>query len=89
LILTGYWVGKQALRMSPLLQVLRLAVERSGEQRVAIHHNRWYGERLVPAPDAAQRNTEPAENRTIIVSGGSKGLGLEYTKQVSNMTFYV
>lgn len=82
------WAFKQALRMSSLLQVLRSAVERSGEQCVAIHHNRWYGERLVPAPDAVQCITKPTINRTVIVSGGSKGLGLEYTKQVSNMTVF-
>lgn len=49
---------------------------------MALHNGRVYVERLVKAPDPAQRPLEPNHGKTIVVTGGTKGLGLEYTKQV-------
>ena len=70
-------------RYAAWLQVLRSIVERSGERCVALHNGRVYVERLVRAPDPAQRPLEPNHGKTIVVTGGTKGLGLDYTKQVS------
>ena len=70
-------------RYAAWLQVLCSIVERSGECCVALHNGRVYVERLVKAPDPARRPLEPNHRKTIVVTGGTKGLGSEYTKQVS------
>ncbi len=69
-----------------MLQVLRAVIDKSGERCVAIHNNRLFCERLVAAPEAVHRVSEPSKAKTIIVTGASKGLGLEYSKQVSIKT---
>ena len=69
-----------------MLQVLRAVIDKSGERCVAIHNERLFCERLVAAPEAVHRDSEAGRAKTILVTGGCKGLGLEYTKQVSSVT---
>ncbi|KAK9803914.1 hypothetical protein WJX72_004698 [[Myrmecia] bisecta] len=65
----------------PAQQVLRHIVESSGEYSVAIHSGRIHAERLVSSPLPAKRTLRPAPDQPVLVSGGIKGLGLEYAKQ--------
>ena len=60
------------------------AAAASGEYHVTLCGHQAYREQLVPAPRPASR---PAQliRETVIVTGGTKGLGLEYaTRQLEN-----
>ena len=54
----------------------------SGEYSLALHHGRVYAERLVLRPEPVPRALQVDPEMTVVVSGGARGLGLEYAKQV-------
>ena len=64
-------------------QELHALVSRSGEYCVALRSGRVYAERLVPQQVPALRRSDlGAPDVTAVVSGGTQGLGMAFTKQV-------
>lgn len=55
----------------------------SGEYHLLLHGQHAYREQLVPAPRPRSRPKQ-AVSQTVIVTGGTKGLGLEYAKHQLN-----
>ena len=57
-------------------------IDGSHEYCLALRHGRLYTERLVPSPQPRLRPISRSPNpSTTIISGGAKGLGLEYARR--------
>ena len=57
-------------------------IDGSHEYCMALRHGRLYAERLIPSPQPRLRPTSRSpQPSTTIISGGVKGLGLEYARQ--------
>ena len=65
------------------MQTLQNVIESPSAYHVGIHGNLIYAERLVPMPTPAARDMPSAFPTTTVVIGGTKGLGLEYIKEVN------
>lgn len=68
----------------PLATLQHLLDACAGEPCVALHHGRAFAPRLVAAPAPAPRLHSAVDAaRTAVVSGGTKGLGLQFAKQIA------
>ena len=66
----------------PDAAALQAALEQQpAEYALALHHGLMFAQRLMTAPEpAARAATTPRPDMTTVVTGGTKGLGLEYAR---------
>ena len=71
------------LRAAIMQQELHALVESSGEYLMALRCGRVFAERLVsqPAPAPRAAGLTAAQGACVMVTGGTGGLGLAFTKQ--------
>ena len=73
------------LHQLPNAASLQAALEQQpAEYALAFHHGLTYAQRLVTAPEpAARAGTAPHPDMTTVITGGTKGLGLEYAREAA------